>query len=157
MLESPYGLRRVSPGAFSSLLSSCSSPAASYPYSTPAPTAATSTVTATETSASATAFCTGTPYTVQSGDTCASIAQANSVATGRFITDNHLDYNCTAITTGSQLCILEGCLLYWVQTNDTCAGILADKDYSLNQLLSWNPYVESSCSVLKRFICSSIV
>ncbi len=156
MLESAYGLRRVSPGAFSSLLSSCSSPAASYPYTAPAPTAATSTVTATATSASATAFCTGTPYTVQSGDTCASIAQANSVATDRFITDNHLDYNCTAITPGSQLCIPERCLLYRVQTNDTCTGILAGKDYSLNQLLSWNPYVELSSSVLKPFTCSIV-
>ena len=141
MLESAYGQRRVSPAAFSSLLSSCSSPAASYPYTTPASTSPASTVTATATSASTTALCTGTPYTVQSGDTCASIAQANSVATDRFITDNRLDYNCTAITAGRQLCIPQSCLLYHVQADDTCSGILAGKGYSLNQLLSWNPYV----------------
>ena len=139
MLGSAYGQHRISPDDFSSLLSSCSAPASSYPYTTPASTTATTTISGSAL-ATATALCTGTPYTVQSGDTCASIAQANSVATDRFITDNHLDYNCTAISPGNQICIPESCLLHKIRANDTCSSLLADQDYSLNQLLSWNPY-----------------
>ncbi len=140
MLGSAYGQYRISPDDFSSLLSSCSVPASSYPYTTPASTTATTAVSGSST-ATARALCTGTPYTVQSGDTCASIAQANSVATDRFITDNHLDYNCTAILPGNQVCIPQSCLLHTIQANDTCASILAEQDYSLTQLVSWNPYV----------------
>ena len=143
MLESAYGQNRVTPQDFSSLLSSCSVPATSYPYTTPAQTT-TATPSLTATSAAATAFCTGTPYTVKTGDTCQTIAQANSIATDRFITDNHLDYNCTAIAAGQQVCIPQSCLLYQIKTNDTCDSILATQDYSLNQLLSWNPYVSIS-------------
>ncbi|KAK3934138.1 hypothetical protein QBC46DRAFT_274422 [Diplogelasinospora grovesii] len=159
MLESAYGQTRVTPDDFSSLLSSCSAPATSYPYTTPVPTTATTTTSGTASSASVTTFCTGTPYTVKSGDTCASIAQANSVATDRFVTDNHLDYNCTAILPGSQVCIPQSCLLYEIKTNDTCDSILADEDYSLNQLLSWNPTIHSTCdnldSMIGREICIS--
>ncbi|KAK0717315.1 hypothetical protein B0T26DRAFT_293818 [Lasiosphaeria miniovina] len=157
MLNSSYGLTHITPPDFSSLLSSCSVPATRYSYSTPS-----SSVTPTGTSsstASAAPTCTGTSYTAESGDTYASIARANSVATDRFVTGNHLDYNCTAIAPGAKLCLPQSCLLYLVETNDTCAGITADESFYLNQLLSWNPSIHQNYdnldSMIGRTICIS--
>ncbi|KAH8889139.1 hypothetical protein GQ53DRAFT_825896 [Thozetella sp. PMI_491] len=138
MLDSLYGQVHITPTDFSSLLSSCSVPATSYPYTTPqTPTASSSSSSGSSVSAAPT--CTGNPYTVQGGDTCQSIALANSIATDRFITDNHLDYNCTTIAAGRHVCLPQSCLLYQVQASDTCDSILANEDFYLTQLLSWNP------------------
>lgn len=138
MLGSTYGRQRIDPGAFSSLLSSCSVPASSYPYSTPTATSATLSSSATVT---AVATCTGTSYTVKKDDTCESIASAHDIATDRFITENHLDSNCTTLSAGDDVCLGASCTLYQVQANDTCSSILAEKTFYLNQLLSWNPLV----------------
>ncbi|KAJ5719736.1 hypothetical protein N7493_007314 [Penicillium malachiteum] len=135
MLGSTYGQQRIDSVAFSSLLSSCSVPASSYPYFTPTATSAT----LSSTTVTAVATCTGTTYTVESGDTCESISSAHSIAIDRFITENHLDSNCTTLKTGDDVCLGESCTLYEVKANDTCRSILADKPFYLNQLLSWNP------------------
>jgi hypothetical protein len=97
MLESSYGRVRFDPESFSSILWSCSVSASSYPYTNPP----TTTATATTSAAAPNATCSGTLYTVQSGDTCNSITVANSIATDRFLTTNNLDYNCTTLVVGN--------------------------------------------------------
>lgn len=138
MLDSSYGLVRIDPDSFSSLLSSCGVPASSYPYTVPTSTVATPT---SSTTVTATSTCAGTSYTVQEGDSCDSIALANSIATDRFITKNGLDLNCTTLKVGNEICLGASCALYQVQANDTCDSILANHTFYLTQLLSWNPSV----------------
>lgn len=142
MQGSAYGQALVAPSDFTDLLSSCSAPASSYPTTSfVAPSTTVSVTSSVSSSVSATATCTGTAYTVAAGDSCLSIAAANSVATDRFITENNYDYNCTTIATGQDVCIPDSCTLHIVQTNDTCSSILADQEYYQVQLVSWNPYV----------------
>lgn len=136
MLGSAYGRQRVDPASFSSLLSSCSVPASSYPYST---LTSTSSPTSSSATSSPTTTCTGTTYTVKQGDSCDTIAAAHDVATGKFITENHFDANCTAMSVGDDVCIGTSCSLYQVQPGDTCSSILANYTFYMNQLLSWNP------------------
>jgi hypothetical protein len=135
MLESSYGQVRMSPAAFSSILSSCGVPASSYPYTTPVSTS----ITATTTASAANATCTGVKYTVQSTDTCDSIALANSIATDRFLTENNLDYNCSNLVVGNEVCLGASCALYQVKVNDTCDSILETETFYLTELISWNP------------------
>lgn len=140
MLDSDYGRIRIDEDSFSTLLSSCGIPASSYPYTNPDAATVTTTVTGTGiTTSAASATCTGTLYQVTAEDTCDSIAKANSIATDRFISANNLDYNCTSLAAGNQVCLGASCALYEIKTNDTCSGILADQDYTLIQLVSWNP------------------
>ncbi|KAJ5937128.1 hypothetical protein N7454_003574 [Penicillium verhagenii] len=136
MLGSVYGRQRVDPGSFSSLLSSCNVPASSYPYST---TTSTSTSTTASVTSSAATTCTGTAYTVQDGDTCSSIAAVHDIATDRFITENHLDANCTTLSVGNNVCLGASCDLYQVDMGDTCSSILSNHTFYMNQILSWNP------------------
>ncbi|KAJ5701324.1 hypothetical protein N7488_008872 [Penicillium malachiteum] len=137
MLGSTYGQQRLDLVAFASLLSSCSVPASIYHYSTPTATSAT----LSSTTVTAVATCTGTTYTLESDDTCESISSAHSIAIDRFITENHLDSNCTTLNTGDDVCLSASCTLYEVQANDTCSSILADRTFYLNQLSSLNPSV----------------
>ncbi|KZF20520.1 carbohydrate-binding module family 50 protein [Xylona heveae TC161] len=156
LLGSNYGRAIVNPDSFSSQLSSCSVPATSYPYSTPA---STPTATSNSTAPTATPYCSGDTYTVQSGDTCVSIGQANSVATDRLISQNNLDYNCTTLQPGDELCLGSTCQLQTVQQNQTCDDILADQPYYLSQLIAWNPTIHNSCDnlgiMVGRGICIS--
>lgn len=125
MLKSSYGRASIDDDFFPSLLSSCDVPASSYPYMDPA-TTTTTTATATgtvTTTAAASATCTGPTYTVQSGDACQSIGVANGIATEVFISDNGLDYNCTTLILGEEVCLGDSCDLYQVQTNNTCDAI----------------------------------
>lgn len=142
MLDSDYGRIRIDEDSFSTLLSSCGIPASSYPYTNPDALTATATVTGTGAGISTSAAsqtCTGTLYQVTAEDTCASIAKASSIATDRFIGANNLDYNCTSLAAGNQVCLGASCALYEIKANDTCSGILADQNYTLIQLVSWNP------------------
>ena len=131
MLGSVYGRNQISPSGYTSLLSSCSAPTASWPITLPSTSAAPS--------PTAFANCTGTSYTVATGDTCQSIASAHSVAIDRFLTDNSIDRNCSTLTVGSSVCIGASCQLYTVKGNDTCGSILANQTFYQTQLLSWNP------------------
>jgi hypothetical protein len=137
MLDSTYGQVRIDPGSFSSTLSSCGIPASSFPYTM----SMTTTAEVSTTSSSPVATCSGTLYTVGSGDNCESIASAHGIATDRFITQNNLDYNCSNLILGSEVCLGPSCALYQIATNDTCDDILEDQTFYLTQLLSWNSSV----------------
>ncbi|GKZ34453.1 hypothetical protein AbraIFM66950_004728 [Aspergillus brasiliensis] len=153
MLGSVYGRQRVDPDSFSSLLSSCSVPGSSYPYSTPT---STSGATTSSTTSSPIATCTGTAYTVQEGDSCDSISEAHKIATDRFITENHFDANCTTMNVGDNVCLGASCSLYQVQLDDTCTSILSNYTFYLNQLLSWNPTIHTNCDNLDTMVGKQI-
>jgi hypothetical protein len=139
MQESPLG-RAVYPEAnFLSVLSSCSVPASSYPYTfTPgAPTTISSPTTAS--APATTPTCAGTKYRVRKADTCDSISRAQSVSSDRLEYVNHLDYNCTTLVVGQELCIQDTCPLVTIEKNQTCQDLVAGKGFSTVQLVSWNP------------------
>ncbi|KAJ5864836.1 uncharacterized protein N7529_006752 [Penicillium soppii] len=105
---------------------------------------------------SPTTTCTGTTYTVKQGDSCDTIAAAHDVATGKFITENHFDANCTAMSVGDDVCIGTSCSLYQVQPGDTCSSILANYTFYMNQLLSWNPTIHTNCDNLDTMVGDQI-
>ncbi|OQE08785.1 hypothetical protein PENVUL_c008G06108 [Penicillium vulpinum] len=142
MLNSTYGRQRVSDKAYSSLLSSCSASPTNYPHGTvsfpPVPSS----------TSNSTAKCLGKDYTVVKGDTCESIASANKVAYYRLLSDNSLDLKCASLIPGMNLCIGDSCTLHTVSANETCKSILAGKDFTIVELLGWNPIIHSNCDNL---------
>lgn len=147
----------------SSLTVSCKS-TASYSYvkptsinvtpvggsATPTPTAAT---------------CSGTKYTVQSGDSCQSIATANSITVNELlVSNNNIIPDCSSSpAAGTVLCIRKkACKLYTVQTSDTCSSIVASYDtlgvskFTQTQLVSWNTNLRSDCSNLIDLVGSAV-
>ena len=76
----------------------------------------------------------------QTGDTCQSIAAANSLSFDQLIAINGLDMPCTKLPApGGKICLSGSCPLYTVQANDTCVGIYQANSLSWGQLLAWNP------------------
>ncbi|TQB68082.1 hypothetical protein MPDQ_004049 [Monascus purpureus] len=149
MLDSPYGQVRYSPDTYSSLLSSCGVAASSYPITDTAVATVLPSVTATTVSATATATC-SSYYSVKSGDTCQSIATANSISTARFIIDNNLSTLNCSVQVGQQVCLGAECALHEVQANDTCSSILQNQAFYQVQLTSWNPTLWTDCGNLDR-------
>ncbi|KAL4767932.1 hypothetical protein BDW60DRAFT_226112 [Aspergillus nidulans var. acristatus] len=156
MLESEYGRSRFSDQGFSSQLSSCGVPATNYPYTTPAPTATSTTSSGSASPTPTGRACTGDSYTVADGDSCKSIAEANSIPLGTFLADNGIDQNCTTMKVGSEVCLAPACTLYTVAEGDTCKSILQGKGFYLNQLLSWNPTIHANCANLDSIVGQSI-
>ncbi|KAI1104573.1 hypothetical protein F4804DRAFT_332111 [Jackrogersella minutella] len=159
ILSSDYGRAKLAPDQFSSKLSSCSADPASYTYTYSSTTTTTSTATGKTTTATSTPTCIGKVYTVQPSDTCQSISKAAGVGTDLMINHNHLDYNCTMLSTGMSLCLQETCTIYTLNKNETCNRILENKPLSIVQLVSWNPTIHANCdnlaSMKGRSICLS--
>jgi hypothetical protein len=80
--------------------------------------------------------CTGNTYTAGEGDTCQSIAESNSIATDRLIAANALDYNCTTLRAGLDLCVESTCTLHTVEVNETCSDLTQGETFSILQLTS---------------------
>ncbi|KAL4993233.1 hypothetical protein BDV10DRAFT_190164 [Aspergillus recurvatus] len=156
MLESEYGRSRFSDQGFASQLSSCGVPATNYPYTTPAPTATSTTSSGSASPTPTGRACTGDSYTVADGDSCQSIAEANSIPLGTFLADNGIDQNCTTMKVGSEVCLAPACTLYTVAEGDSCKSILQGKGFYLNQLLSWNPTIHANCANLDSMAGQSI-
>ncbi|KAI0364300.1 hypothetical protein BV20DRAFT_1029986 [Pilatotrama ljubarskyi] len=86
-------------------------------------------------------------YTIKSGDTCQSIASANSLSYDQLIAINGLDMSCTKLPAPSgKICLSGSCPLYTVKANDTCVGIYQANTISWSQLLAWNPQINSYCT-----------
>jgi len=137
VLSSDYGRVRFRPDQFTALLSSCSVPASKYPWTyTPTQSSTTTSAITTPTPAQT---CTGTKYTVKTGDTCECISQVNSVATDRMIDLNNLDYTCKTLKTGATLCIQDQCTTLVIQKNQTCSSIAKGQPFNVAQIQSWNP------------------
>ncbi|OJJ30807.1 hypothetical protein ASPWEDRAFT_140622 [Aspergillus wentii DTO 134E9] len=161
MVSSDYGRRKLPPKAYSSLQSSCGVPASSYPYNyTPLPTGTPVSGTPTgSASATSTPTCAGQTYVSQGNDTCHSISKTHSISTDRLIEANHLDYACSSLSPGTELCIKDTCTVYTVQSNETCQDIIRGQSFGLVQLIGWNPTIHQNCdnldSMVGRSICVS--
>lgn len=153
-LNSPFGFHEDFAQEFASTTSSCG--ATDYPYTSPAPYAANTSATE-PASPTNTATCSN-PYTVQSGDTCDSIALAMKVPTNAVISAGGLSAGCSNLTPGASLCLPRACNLYRVQYDDTCNTILEANDgLSGIDLLGWNPNINALCgnidALAKTLIC----
>lgn len=100
----------------------------------------------------------GSPYTVQAGDTCDSIATAKKASTYSVIKAANTNADCTGLQVGAKLCLPEPCTLYRVQFDDDCQKTL-DSVSGLrpNDLLTWNPNIDALCTniddMAKKLIC----
>lgn len=93
--------------------------------------------------------CRGKNYTIAAGDTCESIAAANSLAFDRFLSENSLDPECETLPKeGGTVCIGESCKLQELKGNQTCEQILADKKFTMIELLAWNHIIHEDCGNL---------
>ncbi|KAI0487067.1 hypothetical protein F4859DRAFT_510850 [Xylaria cf. heliscus] len=151
-LSSPVGNGKIDEKGFSSLVSSCGAKPTDFPHSTSTVPLPTSTPTV---SPNVTCWG-GANYTVKSGDSCASIADAKSMAIDNFLYLNGIDFKCTTLTVGSILCIRDSCKLYKIKSGDTCKQIMKDNGFSMNELKHWNPILETGCDDLTTFLGRSI-
>ncbi|KAF2717774.1 carbohydrate-binding module family 50 protein [Polychaeton citri CBS 116435] len=144
-------------GNFSSLTASCQ--ATGYPVTSP--TAITVDGSALTASSMATTIPTScaTTYTVRDGDDCHSISKAQGVSTNNMLYLNGLEAGCTNFPgAGAQLCMPHHCLIYTVETNDTCYGIVGvyNGSFTMSQLVSWNIDISRDCGNLNLQVGNQI-
>lgn len=143
-LNSPFGYDEEFASQFQSKTSSCG--ATGYPLTSPSPYAISlSNSTPTMVSPSCT-----NEYTVQTGDSCYSIAVSMNVSTYSITGPNSLNQDCSNLIAGSSICLADPCDLYVVQPDDTCASVLDHVGGGVTgtQLLAWNPNVNALCGSL---------
>jgi len=151
-LSSPFGYDAEFASDFASLTSSCGS--SGYAFTSPTSYALNSTAT---TSVPTTTPSCSSPYLVQSGDTCDSIALAQNVSTFSIVTAGSLSPDCSNLQAGSSLCLPSSCNLYRVQYDDTCDSILAaNTNVTATNLLSWNPNINVLCTNIDYFVLTLI-
>jgi LysM repeat protein len=97
----------------------------------------------------ATAVCVGgRTHKVVSGDNCIEISKTNHVSTGSLLTLNSLRMDCTNLLLDQSLCLPPVCQDYVVQSGDTCVEIADKFTTSFQQLITWNPTINSYCTNL---------
>ncbi|KAF8142418.1 hypothetical protein K438DRAFT_1474176, partial [Mycena galopus ATCC 62051] len=92
-------------------------------------------------------------YTVQSGDTCSTIAAASGLTVAQLLSYNPtINSGCTNLGIAQVLCLGPGggtCTqTYTVQSGDTCSAIAANVGLTVSQLLALNPSINSGCTNL---------
>jgi hypothetical protein len=94
-------------------------------------------------------------YTTSDGDTCDSIAEANSVSSAALYLENpDAIYNCSSIVAGTDLCLPAPCELIWtVQPEDTCSSIeynitVSTMSSVLGNIQKYNRWVDRDCTNL---------
>ncbi|KAH8731852.1 hypothetical protein GQ44DRAFT_735576 [Phaeosphaeriaceae sp. PMI808] len=90
----------------------------------------------------------GNTYTVVSGDGCQAIAEKKGVATGTLIALNNILPDCTNLQLGASICLPSTCSIYKVQSGDTCDSIALARNTTFQQLVAWNPTINSYCTNL---------
>ncbi|QRV91840.1 LysM domain protein [Ceratobasidium sp. AG-Ba] len=115
------------------------------------PTTTTSPATTTSSSAAPTSTITCTKtYSVKSGDNCQAIASANSISYYQ-LTYLNPSMNCNALSIGQSLCLTSAqysCQpIYTVKSGDTCSAIATANSITVNQIITNNPNVGSSCAI----------
>lgn len=91
---------------------------------------------------------TGNTYTVVSGDNCLAIAHKLGVSSGSLITLNSLFPDCTNLLLGQVLCVPPTCRTYTIQSGDTCNSISASQSVTFQQIVGWNPTLNTYCTNL---------
>ncbi|XP_014555283.1 carbohydrate-binding module family 50 protein [Bipolaris victoriae FI3] len=85
-------------------------------------------------------------YTAKSGDTCDSIALANSVASAALKMANSKLYGCNDIKAGEKLCLPLTCpKLYTLQKDDSCVSIEMAQNLTLGDIRRYNPWLNLDC------------
>ncbi|KAI0296451.1 hypothetical protein BC826DRAFT_1005164 [Russula brevipes] len=151
VLQSPIGYDPNAVDDFSVLQQTCG---ISYNLTTPG----TAYINVTTTPPASTVCLSGKTYTVQPGDTCASISRSQNVGTKDLISLNGLDSSCITIQGGQSLCLPASCQTYLVQSGDTCISILSGlTGVSFAQFYSWNPTINPYCTnlIAGTYICVS--
>lgn len=89
-------------------------------------------------------------YTAGDGDTCDSIALANSISAATLYYQNPNLTNCSSIAAGLSLCLPEKCqTLYQVESKDEdCVLVGVNAGTSWVNLVNWNLALDSRCSNL---------
>jgi LysM domain len=90
-------------------------------------------------------------YTIQTGDTCNSIALAQNVTSASILTGNPTAVNnCSALIPGDVICLPLTCgPLYELESSDTCASIESSYDLASNSLRQYNPCIDFNCDNLQ--------
>ena len=83
--------------------------------------------------------CSGISYTIKPSDDCYSISKSQGIGTAWLISDNSLTAYCVDFPASGNLCLVNTCSVYSVQTNDTCNSIAAASNITVAQLKAWNP------------------
>ncbi|TLD08606.1 uncharacterized protein PgNI_07373 [Pyricularia grisea] len=164
-LASPFGYEEDEAADYASTTSSCSK--TQYAFATPTSYALNST-TPSPSQPTCGPDASGS-YTVQDGDSCNSISEAQGVATEAFISINDIDLGCNDIpTVGTSLCLPKKCKVRELGLGDTCESIIEEEGITLvtitdggtcaaasvafgitlDDFYFLNPQVDSSCSNL---------
>ncbi|EXU95641.1 LysM domain protein [Metarhizium robertsii] len=106
----------------------------------------------------------GQAHVGREGDTCDTIALANSVSAATLYFLNPGLTNCSDIAAGTQLCLPDKCnTVYQVQEGDRCVEVAVRAGTSWMKLVDWNLGLDSRCSNLwsrdpfwGRVICTSV-
>ncbi|KAH6645531.1 hypothetical protein BKA67DRAFT_527068 [Truncatella angustata] len=92
----------------------------------------------------------GNTYTTQAGDTCDSIAIANSVSAATMYYTNPNILNCSSIFEGTSLCLPATCdNVYSVVDDDTCLNIAVHAGTITSKIITWNSQLNWNCSNLQ--------
>ncbi|KAM5436537.1 hypothetical protein MferCBS31731_005815 [Microsporum ferrugineum] len=94
-------------------------------------------------------------YTVSAGDNCVAISKSQHVSTGSLVVLNSLRVDCADLLLGQSLCLPPACTDYTVKAGDTCQGLAELYDISFQEIVSWNPLIDSYCTnlVVDQNIC----
>lgn len=132
---SPFyeGPRLASQSVYESLTSSCG--VSNMPLTTSTLEFPTPPVTAPAPSTT----CTGTTYTLKTGDDCYSVSRSQGIGTAWLLGDNSLGAWCSDFPTTGNLCISNTCDTRVVGVNDTCEAIARGANITVPQLKAWNP------------------
>ncbi|KAL4788913.1 pectate lyase superfamily protein-domain-containing protein [Aspergillus venezuelensis] len=87
-------------------------------------------------------------YTTMSGDTCDSIAAAESVSAATLYAINPALVDCTSISAGLSLCLPETCETAQVQSADTCISLGVDNGATWRSIIEWNGALDYGCTNL---------
>jgi len=149
-LSNALGYDNELAGNFSSLASSCH--AANYPVTSPPSNSLNSTATATTTSAPPEKSCCSN-YTIEAGDDCHKISNAQRVSTNDLLYLNNLQGGCANFPEpGRTLCMPRTCEVYTVRANDTCSKITNSGNLTNTQLIAWNVDINRGCNNLDQLV-----
>ncbi|KAH6843385.1 hypothetical protein B0I37DRAFT_437684 [Chaetomium sp. MPI-CAGE-AT-0009] len=95
----------------------------------------------------------GKTYTTKEGDTCHSIALAESVAEDTLASINDLMADCARLTLESDttfnLCLPQSCETTQTGASDDCWSISSQHNISVSQFIAYNPAINGDCTNLR--------
>ncbi|KFY18020.1 hypothetical protein V492_00207 [Pseudogymnoascus sp. VKM F-4246] len=90
----------------------------------------------------------GKTIVTKEGDSCDSVAIANSISGATLYYINENLPNCTYINAGLELCLPLTCTTHIVTANEDCVELAVDSGTSWMSLIDWNLMLDSRCSNL---------